>query len=783
MVSDLHRNSSAADKGDTDGHRPSVSTTLPVNSRILTISQTRARSAISNTMGSTVLLLYSVPSGELPPQPPRACFGRDELIEETISLAENLTPIALIGPGGIGKTSIALTVLHHDRIKERFGDNRRFIRCDQFPASRTHFLSRLSKVIGAGVENPEDLTPLRRFLSSREMILFLDNAESILDSHGVNAQEIYATVEELSRFDNICLCITSRISTIPPDCKRLDIPTLSMDAACHTFYRIYDGGEPSNLVSDILEQLDFHPLSITLLATVAYHNKWGTNRLTREWDRRRTGVLHAQHNKSLAATIELSLASPMFQELGPDARDLLGVVAFFPQGVDEDSLEWLFPDISDGIHIFDKFCILSLTYRSNGFIRMLAPLRDHLSPKDPASSPLLCVVKDCYFRRLSVDIYPDKPGYKEARWIISEDLNVEHLLDVFTSLDANSVGVWAACCNFMEHLFRHKPRLVVLGPKIEALPDDHPSKPQCLLAFSRLPYSAGNYMEYKRLLTHALKLWREQGDDRQVAQTLKLLSESNGELELHKEGIPQAREASEIYEQLNDISGRADALQYLAWLLDGDKQLDAAEEAGSLAIDLLPDQGEEFLVCQCRRILGNICHSKGKAEDAINHFETALRIASSFDWDDEQFWNHHSLAVLLSTQGRFDDAHAHVERAKSHAVNTPFYLGCAMELQARFWYEQRRFKEAESEALRAADVYEKVGTANGVENCRAILHDIEREMKNSVTSDESDSDGEPLETVLLLTLTNSRLPARGTRQHPASVVGHTLPRTTDPTSG
>jgi tetratricopeptide (TPR) repeat protein len=640
------------------------------------------------------------------------------LIEEIVGFVENLTPIALIGAGGIGKTSIALTVLHHHRVKQRFGENRRFVRCDQFPATVTHLLNRLSKVTGAGVENPEDLAPLQPFLSSREMLIILDNAESILDPRGTDAAKLYALVEELSRLEGTCLVITSRISTVPPECEIIDVPTLSTNAARDIFYSICKKREQSNLINNILEQLDCHPLSIMLLATVAHENRWSPDRLAREWERRRTSVLQTEHNKSLAAAIELSLASPLFQDLGPDARGLLGVVAFFPQGVDENNVDWLFPTISNGTKIFDKFCILSLTYRNDGFITMLAPLRDHLSPKDPGSSSLLCATKEHYFTRMSVDVDPEEPNFRETRWIISEDVNVEHLLDVFTTIDPKSDSVWNACANFMQHLHWHKKRLVILKPKIEGIPDDRNSKPKCLFELSRLFHTIGNLVECKRFLVHSLKLWRDREDHHQVARVLDYLSDTNRLMDLPKEGIQQAKEALKIYEQLGDTVLQAQCFIVLSRLLCADKQLDAAEEAAFRAINLLPEEGEQYLVCGSNRALGDIYESKGEIKKVIHHNELALGIASPFGWHDHLFWAHYKLAGLSRIEGRLDGAQAHVELAKSHTVDSTYNLGLAMEEQAYVWYKQDRLEEARNEALRAADIHMKLGAVKDVERCR-----------------------------------------------------------------
>lgn len=101
------------------------------------------------------------------------------------------------------------------------------------------------------------------------------------------------------------------------------------------------------------------------------------------------------------------------------------------------------------------------------------------------------------------------------------------------------------------------------------------------------------------------------------------------------------------------------------------------------------------------------------------------------------------MAKLFSKEGRLDDAHTHVEQAKSHAINDQYLLARATQLQARFWYTQCRFEEAKSGVLCAADMFEKLGAMKELKSCKVFLQDIRRKRKKLVSSGRSDFNGEP----------------------------------------
>lgn len=175
--------------------------------------------------------------------------------------------------------------------------------------------------------------------------------------------------------------------------------------------------------------------------------------------------------------------------------------------------------------------------------------------------------------------------------------------------------------------------------------------------------------------------------------------------------------------------GQARCSNNLARLLLDDGQLDLAEDAASRTIGLIPEKGNEYLVSQSNRLLGDMYHSKEEKEKAIHRFQKALEIASRFDRQEQLCWIHHSLANLFLDGRDFEDAQTHVEKAKLHTAESRYKLGRVMLLQATIWYRQSWLEEATAEALGALEIFEKLG-ATEVEICRDLLRMIDKAVKS-----------------------------------------------------
>jgi hypothetical protein len=153
-------------------------------------------------------------------------------------------------------------------------------------------------------------------------------------------------------------------------------------------------------------------------------------------------------------------------------------------------------------------------------------------------------------------------------------------------------------------------------------------------------------VECKWRVSHALKLCRERGGDTEVAQALGHLSDTNRLMGLHEEGIRQGKEALEILERLDGAVGQARCLVKFTFLLHSNEQLDAAFRG----IDLLPEKGEEFLVCESHLTLG-VIYSKGESEKVVHHYELDGNVGPPLDYRGN--------LLTTSTTGRAENTHSY----------------------------------------------------------------------------------------------------------------------------
>ncbi|KAJ7452888.1 P-loop containing nucleoside triphosphate hydrolase protein, partial [Mycena latifolia] len=360
------------------------------------------------------------------PASPKIFHGRDSELDDLIrSLLTESPRVTVLGPGGMGKTTLAMAALHHAAIVEKY-NLRHFISSE---SANTNV--ELVSIIGAhlGLEPSRQLSAaiVRHFKGSGPCLLVLDNLETPWE-----AMESRGGVEEflssLADVPSLALLITMRGAERPAQVKwtRPFLPPLeplALSASRQIFAEVADGpkiGEESAL-EELLDLSGSLPLATSLMASVAAFEGY-TSTLSR-WKVENTALLSDGHDKrsNLEISIALSLGSPRFSS-SPDAKNLLSLLSILPDGITDEDLIICKVPLPNAAHSRASLVRTSLAYvDGGGRLKALSPIREYIRRVHPPpvslSKPLrtyfqeLFRIWDTHQQLPSADLIPKMVSY------------------------------------------------------------------------------------------------------------------------------------------------------------------------------------------------------------------------------------------------------------------------------------------------------------------------------------------------------------------------------------
>ncbi|KAJ7253147.1 hypothetical protein C8J57DRAFT_1660242 [Mycena rebaudengoi] len=346
-------------------------------------------SQCSSVIGTLPDVGNSTRSFSMLPPSPKIFHGRDSELNTVVTiLLQDSAHIAILGTGGMGKTTLAIAAVHNAQVESKYSQ-RYFVSCQSAPTC-LELVSTIADHLGVEKQSNLSRTVIHYFTHAPPSLLVLDNLETPWEPSN-SRSEVEEFMSLLTDIPQLALMITMRGAERPAKIKWTQpflppLTPLSHSAALQTFFDVADDTHEEDSVNQLLELTGNLPLAVSLIASVA--GAEGCDSTLARWKTESTCMLSDGYDKrsSLDISIMLSFTS---SRMTPGAQDLLSILSMLPDGFTHADLLQAELPITDILASKTTLLRTALAFvDKENRIQVLAPIREHIIHAHPPTNVL-----------------------------------------------------------------------------------------------------------------------------------------------------------------------------------------------------------------------------------------------------------------------------------------------------------------------------------------------------------------------------------------------------------
>ena len=588
-------------------------------------------------------------SAALPIQPTRF-VGRDKEIETVSALLskEEVKLVTLVGPGGIGKTRLAIEIAR--RVEGRFADGLRFV-----PLAALRDPDGLFPFLVTALDLKENTGDpkgaVAAWLADREVLLILDNFEQLLEAADDVADllmlgprsKILVTSRAVLRLRGEYECAVPPLS-LPHDVggriNRSDAITLFTERAKEVRTGFTVEGPDVAVVAEICRRLDGLPLAIELAAA---RMKMLTPRQLLDRLTDTLGLLTGgardlpERQQTLRSTIDWS-----YQLLSDSERNLFARLAVFRRGSTLDAIEAVCAtdgdlDVLEGIASLVEKSLLrqELDETAEARFWMLETIREFATDlfEELEDADAVHVRHAEYYERLCHLAERGTLGADQQLWMEKVDQDYANVLDAANYIFEHdrtdgprrlaqmlwNLVLFAWVRNHLSDARRAAELLLEL-PEL-----DQGVRAKALAAGGAAAFWQGDFGMAVPMVVEARALFAGFGDTLGEGTTLLVLGMVAPELEGSEAAKEKLVQALELFEKADDRAWLSIGYTAYCWTLMLMDEYEGLETVYERSVELSKDLGAELTYAMSLGNLGMLRAWQGRHDEGLELELEALR--------------------------------------------------------------------------------------------------------------------------------------------------------------